>query len=183
MMKPRVISDHDHFQLTIDRLCHQLIENHRDFSNTCIIGVQPRGIHLSNRIVNHLNVLLDDPEVQYGKLDVSFYRDDFRRGEKLIKANDTTIEFSIEDKQVILVDDVLFTGRTIRASMDALLDFGRPAKIELLVLVDRRLSRHVPVQADYIGMRVDAVRAEYIMVDWMETAGKDTISILEEKDH
>ncbi len=179
MMKPRVISDHDHFQLTLDRLCHQLIENHGDFTNTCIIGIQPRGIYFSNRIVNRLNQLMKRQQIEYGKLDVSFYRDDFRRNEKFIRPNDTTIEFSIENKNIVLIDDVLFTGRTIRASMDALLDFGRPAKVELMVLVDRRLSRHVPVQADYTGIRVDAVRAEYIKVDWKETAGKDTIWIIE----
>jgi len=182
MMKPRIILDQTQLRLTIDRLCHQLMENHGDFSRTCIIGVQPRGIYLSDRLVSRLREKMKKAEILYGKLDVSFYRDDFRHREKLISPHDTTIDFSVENRKVVLVDDVLYTGRTIRAALDALLDFGRPECVELLVLIDRRLSRHVPVEANYIGRQVDAVRHEYIKVNCKETTGKDAIWILPEKD-
>jgi pyrimidine operon attenuation protein/uracil phosphoribosyltransferase len=115
-------------QVVIERLSHQLIENHGDFSETALIGIQPRGIYLANRVVAYLNQLLNK-EIDYGKLDITFYRDDFSTG--LHIPNQTEIDFSIEDKKVVLIDDVLFTGRTIRSAMDAILDFGRPSKVEL----------------------------------------------------
>lgn len=180
-MQPRVILDSKKFKLTIDRLCHQLIENHGDFSNTCLIGVQPRGIYLSERIVKRLKEKLGNVDICYGKLDTTFYRDDFRRREKPITANATVINFSIEDKNIILIDDVLYTGRTIRSAMDALLDFGRPKNLELLVLIDRRFSRHVPIQADYIGKTVDCVASEVVRVEWKETNNEDKIWIFSEK--
>lgn len=181
-MQPRVILDSRHFKLTIDRLCHQLIENHGDFTNTCLIGVQPRGIHLSDRIYKRLQLKLKGTKILYGKLDVTFHRDDYRRRDKPILPSDTTLDFSIENMCIILIDDVFFTGRTIRSAMDALLYFGRPAKIELLTLVDRRFSRHVPVQPDYIGKTVDSVSSEYVKVEWEELNGRDQISIFAEKD-
>jgi pyrimidine operon attenuation protein/uracil phosphoribosyltransferase len=179
-MKPRVILSDKEFRLTIDRLCHQLIENHGDFSRACVIGVQPRGVPLADRIVQGLRKKLPTP-VLYGQLDVAFYRDDFRQGDKIITPDKMNIEFSIEGRDVILVDDVFYTGRTIRAAMDALLDFGRPRKVELLALVDRRFSRHVPIQPDYTGRVVDAVASEYVKVEWAEREGKDKI-ILSEKE-
>ena len=179
-MQPRVILDSKKFKLTIDRLCHQLIENHGNFSNTCLIGVQPRGIHLLERIVTRLGNLRDI-QPQYGRLDTTFYRDDFRRRDKPITASATVIDFSIEDKNVVLIDDVLYTGRTIRSAMDALLDFGRPKHVELLTLVDRRFSRHLPIQPDYVGKTVDAISSEVVRVEWEEVNGEDKIWILSEK--
>jgi pyrimidine operon attenuation protein/uracil phosphoribosyltransferase len=180
-MKPRVILSDKEFRLTIDRLCHQLIENHGDFSETCLIGVQPRGVPLADRIVAGLRKVLPKSKIAYGQLDVTFYRDDFRRGNKIITPDKMNIEFSIEGKNVVLVDDVFYTGRTIRAAMDALLDFGRPKKVELLTLVDRRFSRHVPIQPDYTGRVVDAVASEHVKVEWAEHDGRDKI-ILSEKE-
>jgi pyrimidine operon attenuation protein/uracil phosphoribosyltransferase len=114
--------------LTIQRLSHQLLENHLSFQDLVIIGIQPRGIYFSDRIVQQINEQIKPARITYGKLDNTFYRDDVRQG--LHTLNQTDMLFSVENKTVILVDDVLYTGRTIRASMDALLTFGRPAKVE-----------------------------------------------------
>lgn len=179
-MQPRIILDSVPFKLTIDRLCFQLIENHDDFSQTCLIGVQPRGVHLSDRIYKRLREIHPEVPVRYGKLDVTFYRDDFRKQGKPLKPSETDIDFSLEGQKVVLIDDVLYTGRTIRSAMDALLDYGRPDRVELLTLIDRRFSRHVPVRADYVGKTVDAIRSELVKVEWEEVSGTDKIWILTE---
>ncbi len=176
-MKPRVILDSQKFALTIERLCYQLIENHRDFSNTSIIGIQPRGIYLSDRIAERLRAINSKLVFDCGILDITFYRDDFRRHEKPLTPNATDIEFSIEGKNVVLVDDVLFTGRTIRSAMDALLDFGRPAHVELLTLIDRRFTRELPIQPDYVGKTIDSIETEKVKVEWQETDGADKVWI------
>lgn len=169
------------FQITIQRLCHQLIENHDDFSNSVILGIQPRGTYLANRISQELESRLPDATIQTGNLDITFFRDDFRRHEGPLIPNSTEIDFIIENKKVILVDDVLWTGRTIRAAMDALLAFGRPEKVELLVLVDRRFSRHLPIEPDYIGMQVDTINSQKVKVSWKETDGEDNVTLLTEQ--
>lgn len=177
-MQPRVILDTPQFALTIDRLCYQLIENHNNFSDTVLIGVQPRGIYVSNRIYQRLQALKPDLRLEYGKLDITFYRDDFRRREKPLQANETELNFSIEGKNVVLVDDVLYTGRTIRAAMDALLDFGRPQQVELLVLIDRRYTRHLPIEANYVGKKIDSIASEIVRVEWHDQDGADKVWIL-----
>lgn len=150
--------------LTIQRLAHQLIESHTNLTNTVFIGIQPRGILLSDKIVGHIRQLYPEQLIQYGKLDITFYRDDIRK--ELHIANKTDIPFSIEDKQVILIDDVLYTGRTIRAALDAINDFGRPAKVELCVLVDRRFSRQLPIQPDFCGKAIDSFVSQKVKVEW-----------------
>ncbi|MCZ2459919.1 MAG: bifunctional pyr operon transcriptional regulator/uracil phosphoribosyltransferase PyrR [Chitinophagales bacterium] len=150
--------------ITIRRLAHQILENHIDLEHTVLIGIQPRGIFLSDKIVSEVKKLLPRKRIQYGKLDITFYRDDIRK--ELHKANHTDITFPIENKNVILIDDVLYTGRTIRAAMDALLDFGRPAKVELCVLIDRRLSRQFPIQPDYVGKAIDSIVSQKVKVEW-----------------
>jgi pyrimidine operon attenuation protein/uracil phosphoribosyltransferase len=175
-LKPKVILEGKQFEVTILRLCHQLIENHGDFKDTVIIGLQPRGIYLANRITTELRKILKNKKVNCGNLDITFFRDDFRKKELI--PNRTTIDFIIEDKNVIMVDDVLFTGRTIRAGLDAMLAFGRPKDVELLVLVDRRFSRNVPIQAKYIGMVIDSIETQNVKVDWKELDGKDRITLL-----
>lgn len=174
-MQAKIILEKNKFDITIKRLCHQLIEVHNDFSNTVIIGLQPRGIYLARRIQKELQSILKNKTVHCGELDITFYRDDFRKKELI--PNRTSIDFIIEDKNVILVDDVLFTGRTIRAGLDAMLAFGRPNDVELLVLVDRRLSRHVPIQAKYIGMTIDSITTQNVKVEWKEIDGKDKITL------
>ena len=114
--------------------------------------------------------------VHYGKLDITFYRDDIRKG--LHIANRTDIPFSIEGKNVILIDDVLYTGRTIRAALDALLDFGRPEKVELCILIDRRFSRQLPIQPDYIGKSIDAIVSQKVKVFWKAKDGKDEVCLV-----
>ncbi len=172
-MKP--LLDTRKLQVVIERLSHQLIENHGDFSETALIGIQPRGIYLANRVVAYLNQLLNK-EIDYGKLDITFYRDDFSTG--LHIPNQTEIDFSIEDKKVVLIDDVLFTGRTIRSAMDAILDFGRPSKVELMILIDRRYRRELPIQADYIGLTVDSMNTQKVKVYWQEKDDRDEVIML-----
>lgn len=166
-------------QITIERLAHQLLEHHLDFSDTVLIGMQPRGVYLSNRIHNKLKVLLPGVNIPYGKLDITFYRDDFNTSPDLHIAQETDINFSLEHKKVVLIDDVLYTGRTIRSGLDALLDFGRPESVELMVLIDRRFSRELPIQPDYIGMTVDSVAAQKVKVLWKEKDKKDEVVMLD----
>lgn len=175
-MKPKVLLEKDLFDVTIKRLCHQLVEIHNDFKNTAIIGLQPRGIYLAHRIKKELETILKNKKINCGELDITFYRDDFRKKELI--PNKTNIDFIIEDKNVVLVDDVLFTGRTIRAGLDAMLAFGRPKDVELLVLVDRRFSRHVPIQAKYAGITIDSIESQNVKVEWKETDGKDRVTLL-----
>jgi pyrimidine operon attenuation protein/uracil phosphoribosyltransferase len=164
--------------ITLTRLAHQLIENHLDFSDTVIIGLQPRGVFLSDRIHRKLQQLLPEIHIPYGKLDITFYRDDFNSGGSLHQAQETQLDFSVSGKKVILIDDVLYTGRSIRAGLDALLDFGRPEHVELLVLIDRRFSREVPIQPDYVGMSVDVINNQKVKVLWKEHEGKDEVVMI-----
>ena len=157
-------------------MCHELIEQHSDFSNTVLIGLQPRGIHVVTRLREILSTILGTMPV-CGNLDITFYRDDFRRREKPLIPSVTNIDFSIENKHVILIDDVLFTGRTIRSGLDALLTFGRPTKVQLLVLIDRRFNRDLPIQADYIGKSVDTLLDEKVKVSWLEIDGEDKVEL------
>lgn len=161
--------------LTIQRLAHQVLENHLELEDTVIIGLQPRGIYVSDKIVAELQKALNGKRVAYGLLDITFYRDDVRR--ELHVANKTDIPFSIDKKNVILVDDVLYTGRTIRAALDALLDFGRPAKVELCVLIDRRFSRQLPIHPDYVGKVIDALITEKVKVLWKEKDERSEVVI------
>ncbi len=181
-MQPRVLLDSKKLNLTITRLCHQLIEQHQDFSKAAIIGVQPRGVYLATRIHQQLSQILKKRNIDYGKLDITFYRDDFRLKSKPMIADETDIKFSLEGRNIILIDDVLYTGRTIRAALDAMLDYGRPADVELLVLVDRRLQRHLPIQAKYVGKVIDSIKSEKVIVEWKETDGNDKVWITAERD-
>lgn len=164
--------------MTIDRLCHQLIENHLNFEDSVIIGLQPRGIYLSDRIDEKLSQLLPEVKIPYGKLDITFYRDDYNKGDALHIPNQTDVSFSIENKKVILIDDVLYTGRTIRSALDAILDFGRPRKIELLVLIDRRFSRQLPIQPDYTGRTIDSIVSQKVKVFWQQKDGTDEVVLI-----
>jgi len=162
--------------LIVKRLSHQILEQHLELKDTVIIGLQPRGILLSNRIVEELGNHVDKKSIQYGKLDITFYRDDIRTA--LHNANKTEIPFSIEKKKVVIIDDVLYTGRTIRAAMDALLDFGRPSKVSLCVLIDRRFRRELPIEANYVGRAIDTLSNEKVMVRWSENAETDSVQIM-----
>jgi pyrimidine operon attenuation protein/uracil phosphoribosyltransferase len=176
-MEKSVILDPIHFNLTIKRLCYELIENHNDFSNSVVIGLQPRGIYLANRIKIELEKINPEIHLQVGKLDITFFRDDFRRRETPIKANETEINFIIENKNVIMVDDVFYTGRSLRSGLDAMLAFGRPQKVEMLVLIERKYSRDYPLQPDYIGKSVDSLSSQRVEVNWEETTKKDFVKL------
>ncbi len=182
MMEKQVILNEKQVELTLHRLCHQLIENHNNFSDSVIIGLQPRGIHVVNRLKKTLEQKLNH-SITCGNLDITFYRDDFRRRETPIIPSATNIDFVIENKKVVLVDDVLYTGRTIRSGLDALLAYGRPQKVELLTLIDRRFKRHLPIQADYIGKAVDTLISERVTIEWKETDGKDQVILFTPNDN
>jgi pyrimidine operon attenuation protein/uracil phosphoribosyltransferase len=179
-MKPKIILEGEQLEVTITRLCHQLIEVHDNFQHSVVIGLQPRGIYLAQRIHQKLCVILKNKKISLGELDTTFFRDDFRRKELI--PNKTNIDFIIEEKNVVLIDDVLYTGRTIRAGLDAMLAFGRPKDVELLVLIDRRLSRHLPIQAKYVGKTIDSIESQKVKVEWKETDGKDRVTLLTDKD-
>ncbi len=204
-MKQRLILDSKQIDLAITRLCYQLIEVHNDFSKSVILGIQPRGIHLAHRIHTKLTNILGAETGKRGKgesvkknrsaspihpfpgsspilcgnLDITFYRDDFRQKELI--PSSTQVDFDIEGKNVILIDDVLYTGRTVRAALDAMLALGRPRDVELVALIDRRLSRNVPIQAKYIGKTIDSIASEKVVVEWKEIEGKDEVMLLTDK--
>lgn len=171
----KTILSEQQLAITIRRLAHQVLENHIDTANTVFIGIQPRGVFLSDQLVDEIRKELKGKDVAYGKLDITFYRDDVRK--ELHVANQTDILFSIEGKKVVLIDDVLYTGRTIRAAMDALLDFGRPEKVELCVLIDRRFSRQFPIQPDYVGKSIDSIISQKVKVFWKKRDGKEEVVI------
>lgn len=177
-MNSKKVIEKKQLEIIIDRLCYELIENHGDFSNTAIIGLQPRGIYLSRRIHKRISEIVKNKKILYGELDISFYRDDFRRGKEQIIPSEMNIDFTVQDKKIVIVDDVLYTGRSIRAALDALTDFGRPVKVELLVLVDRRYSRHLPIQPDYVGIAVDTRANDKVKVEWKENAKQDLVHII-----
>ncbi|HEX2846907.1 MAG: bifunctional pyr operon transcriptional regulator/uracil phosphoribosyltransferase PyrR [Chitinophagaceae bacterium] len=163
--------------ITIKRLAHQILENNSELANTVLIGLQPRGIYLSDQVVEAIRKEFPGTNVQYGKLDITFYRDDIRK--ELHIANQTDIPFSIEGKRVVLIDDVLYTGRTIRAALDALLDFGRPEKVELCVLIDRRFSRQFPIQPDYVGKAIDSIVSQRVKVYWKKKDDREEVALLD----
>lgn len=182
LMQKKLLLDHQLFEITIQRLCQQLIENHNDFRNTALIGLQPRGIYLADRIKATLEANLGD-KIDLGYLDITFYRDDFRRREKPLKANATSMPFIIEDKKVVIIDDVLYTGRSIRAALDAMSAFGRPELVELLVLIERKYTRHLPIQPNYIGKSVNTMQSQRVQVEWsIQGAKNDNIWLINKTD-
>ncbi|CAN5261219.1 bifunctional pyr operon transcriptional regulator/uracil phosphoribosyltransferase PyrR [soil metagenome] len=177
-MSQKVLLNSKEINIILHRLACQLIENHGRFENTVIIGIQPRGVALANRIISLLDEKYEISNIPYGQLDITFYRDDFRRGDKPLEANKTKIDFIVEDKNVVFIDDVLYTGRSIRAALTAIQSFGRPGGIELLTLIDRRFSRHLPIQPDYNGRQVDAINEEQVKVHWEEIQGEDAVYLI-----
>jgi len=177
-MSPKVLLNNKEVNIILHRLACQLIEKHTDFSNTVLIGLQPRGVFLANRLKRLLKEDYKLPDVQLGLLDITFYRDDFRRSSKVLEANATEIDFLIEGKCVVFIDDVLYTGRSIRAALTAIQSYGRPSEIELLTLIDRGFSRHLPIQPNYRGRQVDAINDEKVLVNWKETSGEDAVYLI-----
>ncbi len=180
-MSQKILLNSKEIGIILHRLACQLIEKHLDFSNTVLIGIQPRGIYLAERLTSILRNEYDVKDIELGYLDITFYRDDFRRSEKILEANKTNINFVVENKTVVFIDDVLYTGRSIRAALTAIQSFGRPEEIELLVLIDRRFSRHLPIQPNYRGRQVDAINEEKVKVNWAENDGEDMIYLINQE--
>lgn len=178
-MSQRILLSAKEINIILHRLACQLLENHLDFSNTVLIGIQPRGIFLAERLAKMLKEEYKIKNIHLGSLDITFYRDDFRRGDKTLEANTTKVNFLVEDKKVVFIDDVLYTGRSIRAALTAIQSFGRPQEIELLTLIDRRFSRHLPIQPNYRGRQVDAINNEKVKVMWKENDDEDAVYIVE----
>lgn len=179
-MQPRIVLNSRRFELTINRLCYQLIENHNNFTNSALVGLQPRGIHLARRIRDQLSKILKNPDILLGNIDVTFFRDDFRRRESPIIPQTTQMNFIVENKKVVLIDDVLYTGRTVKAGLDEVMTYGRPKGVELLVLIDRRFSRHLPIEPNYIGRSVDSIASERVKVEWREIEGEDKVYLIKD---
>ncbi|MEL0644795.1 MULTISPECIES: bifunctional pyr operon transcriptional regulator/uracil phosphoribosyltransferase PyrR [unclassified Olleya] len=177
-MSQKVLLNATEVNIILHRLACQLIEKHNDFSNTVLIGIQPRGKYLANRIASLLKEEYKIKNLQLGHLDITFYRDDFRRSDKPLEASTTEINVQVEDKKIVFIDDVLYTGRSIRSALTAIQSFGRPKEIELLTLIDRRFSRHLPIQPDYRGRQVDAINNEKVKVNWVENEGEDTVYLI-----
>lgn len=177
-MSRKILLSPAEVSIILHRLACQLIEKHLDFSQTVLIGIQPRGTFLANRLKQILEADYGIDQVTTGFLDITFFRDDFRRT-KPLEASETRIDFLIEGKTVVLIDDVLYTGRGIRAALTALQSFGRPSAIELLVLIDRRFSRDLPIQPDYRGRQVDAINNERVKVNWAENDGQDSVLLVQ----
>ena len=180
-MGEKILFNHKELDLSLNRLCWQLIENHCGFENTVLIGMQPRGYFLAQRIQERLLELTSVKEISLGSLDITFFRDDFRRRDEPVVANQTDINFLVEGKNVIFIDDVLYTGRSVRSAIDALMPFGRPNSIELLVFVDRRLKRHLPIQPDYTGKIIDSIDSEKVVVNVEKNNEIKNVLILKSK--
>lgn len=177
-MSQRILLTSKEVDIILHRLACQLIEKHNDFSETILIGIQPRGTYLAERLKKILEQSYNISEIVLGYLDITFFRDDFRRTDKPLEANQTKIDAVIDNKKVIFIDDVLYTGRSIRSALTAIQSFGRPSEIELLVLIDRRFSRHLPIQPDYRGIQVDAINDEKVRVNWKEKDGEDAVYLI-----
>lgn len=166
-MQKKLLFSQKLLQITISRLCQQLAENHDNFDNVVLIGLQPRGVYFAKKIHQRI-IELFDYDLPIGDLDITFYRDDFGRRQSPLKANSTKIPFVIEGKKVILIDDVLYTGRTINAALNAMTAFGRPKNVELLALIDRKYSRDVPIEPKYVGQTVNSIHSQRVIVEWKE---------------
>ncbi len=174
-MAQKILLGEKKVNIILHRLCCQLIERHQDFSNTILVGIQPRGTLLLSRLISLLKNTYGVDSLVSGILDTTFFRDDFRRGEKPLSANTSVMNIPVEGKSIVFIDDVLYTGRSIRAGLTAIDTYGRPNSIELLVLVDRRFSRHLPIQPDYLGAQVDTLDGDRVKVVWSEDGKKDIV--------
>ena len=179
-MAAKVLLNEIKVSIILSRLCQQLIERHKDFSNVVLVGLQPRGTSLLEQL---LKLLKEQglKSIKSGKLDITFFRDDFRRNDEPLYAKTTEMSETLEGKDVVLIDDVLFTGRSIRAALSAIDSYGRPKSIELLVLVDRRFSRHLPIQPDYLGAQIDALQGDKVKVVWSDLPKKTVVYLEKNK--
>lgn len=172
-----IVMDADRIGRALTRISHEIVEHHKSLDGIAIVGIRSRGEHLARRIAASLKTITGQ-DVPTGALDITLYRDDLSRHsvgpQPLVRM--TEIPFSIDDRRILLVDDVLYTGRTIRAALDALIDFGRPKVIQLVVLVDRG-HRELPIKADYVGKNIPTAAAESVQVRLAETDGVDDVTV------
>lgn len=175
-MAKNVLMDSETIDRTIVRITSEILEKNKGAKELVIIGIRTRGVHVAERIANRINKL-EKIEPPMGTLDITLYRDDLRRKTEWPKVEKTEIPFSVEDKEVILVDDVIYTGRTTRAALEEIMDFGRPSTIQLVTMVDRG-HRELPIQPDYVGIKVDTLSSEKVRVHLEETDGKDEVVVL-----
>ena len=176
-MPNKILLDSKKIEIILSRLVYELIENHKDFHDTVLLGLQPRGIFLIDKILEVFKRDHPNIKIKSGILDYTFFRDDFRRSEKTLSASSTKIDFSIENKNVVLIDDVLFTGRSIKAAMSSIDTYGRPKSIELLVLIDRRFKREIPIEANYCCAKIDTFKGDRVKVLWGEKLKENVIYI------
>lgn len=181
-MSQKILLNSQEINIILHRLACQIIEKHLDFSNTILVGIQPRGTFLAERLKTLLENEYKIKKIVLGYLDITFFRDDFRRTDKPLAASKTSIDFIVDNKKIIFIDDVLYTGRSIRSALTAIQSFGRPSEIELLVLIDRRFSRNLPIQPDYRGRQVDAINKEKVKVSWIENDGEDAVFLIDKTD-
>jgi pyrimidine operon attenuation protein / uracil phosphoribosyltransferase len=172
-----VVMDADRISRSLARMAHEILERNRSLDTLALVGIRARGVPIAARLARHLHEL-SGVEVPTGALDITLYRDDLMRHavgpQPLIRR--TEIPFSIDDRVILLVDDVLYTGRTIRAALDALIDFGRPSAIQLVALVDRG-HRELPIRADYVGRNIPTSRQQSVQVRLVEIDGKDEVEV------
>ena len=178
VMSSKIILNSNQLNILINRLVCQLIENHNDFSNTVLIGLQPRGVYFLNRIISLLKNKYNCKNINYGLLDITFFRDDFRRHKKPLNPNISDMNVKIESKSVVLIDDVLYTGRSIRAAQTPIETYGRPKLIELLILIDRRFSRELPIHPNYTGVKVDSIQNDRVKVNWKDNESEDSVYLI-----
>ena len=179
MIEKATLLDDKAISRALTRISHEIIEKNKGVKDCVLIGIRTRGIFLAERIQQRI-LDIEGAEIPVGELDITLYRDDLstktKDGQPLVKGTD--VSFSLQDKKVILVDDVLYTGRTVRAALDALVDIGRPSQIQLAVLVDRG-HRELPIRADYVGKNIPTAKSERIVVKLKEMDDGENVSIFE----
>ena len=175
-----IVMDADRIGRTLTRIAHEILERNKGVDSLALVGIRTRGVHLARRLATSL-IEITREEVPTGALDITLYRDDLMRHavgpQPLVRR--TEIPFSIDDRKILLVDDVLYTGRTVRAALDALIDFGRPRAIQLIVLVDRG-HRELPIKADYVGKNLPTSPGESVQVRLQESDGHDEVVVEQE---
>ena len=179
-MQAKEVVDQVTMKRALTRITYEIIERNQTIQDVVLIGIKTRGIYIASRVADRLKKL-EGIEVPVGELDITLYRDDKKETPAEAELHSSDIPVSQEGKEVILIDDVLYTGRTIRAAMDAVMDYGRPRKISLAVLVDRG-HRELPIRADYVGKNIPTAKTEEILVEMQELDGKDRIMILKEEE-
>jgi pyrimidine operon attenuation protein/uracil phosphoribosyltransferase len=179
MSQKAVVLDEQAVRRALTRIAHEIIERNKGIENSVLVGIKTRGIHLAQRLAERIEQI-EGKQIAIGELDITLYRDDLSKKtndqEPLVKGSDIPVD--VTNQKVILVDDVLYTGRTVRAAMDALVDIGRPANIQLAVLVDRG-HRELPIRADYVGKNIPTSSSEKIVVELQEVDGQDQVTIYE----